>query len=261
MESCREEAGQERRLWAGRGRPSQALGREHGPWLRLEKREGGGAAVSWWYHVLAVGPGRPRPPRAVLQMSRTRSFLLTGICCWLSNIPGLFWEPWGRGPPRVPRGPALLLGSWGLCPSLRNPPPHPPPAPSSWNVWLEIRNVVRGAGWGHRLVAGPLRPGRLCGEQTRQASGLPAKETMWGHCSSGGPPAPKPQSCLRPTGPPPPPPHPAPGAPSSLLRPPGPWHGRVSPPHNHIWFSLGSQDASACGPPLLGEVGRRIRGD
>lgn len=183
-------------------------GRSGGKW-------GQGCRVTWWYHVLAVGPGRPRPPREVLAMSRRHGSLLTGICCWLSNIPGLFWEPWGRGTPRSAQGPCLP-SSWfpaGSAPASGIPTPTP--------ILLEC--LVHGAGWGHHLVAGPFRPGRLCGEQAGQASRAPSKGDVWGHGSSGGPPTPKPQSCLRPTGPPPP--GPAPGAPSSLRRPPGPWHG------------------------------------
>lgn len=160
-----------------------------------------------------------RPPREAWEISGRPGFLLTGICCWLSRIPGLFREPWGKGTPKSARGPASLLGSWGLRPSLRNPHPHP--------VLLEcsVRNLHRGqgAGWGHRLGAGPFRPAGCVGSRAGRPQGLPAKETTWGHCSLGGPPTPKPQSCLRPTGPPPS--RPAAGAPSSPLRPPGPWHG------------------------------------
>lgn len=136
-------------------------------------------------------------------------------------------------------GPAFLLGSWGPCPSLRSPwaPTSPDPHPVLLERW--VRNLPCGPQG--RPGASAWWPG-----PAGWPPGLQEKETVWGQCPSGGPPAPKPPT-------PRPPPGPPPSCPSGSLLPPqspGPWHGRVCPPPNHIWFLLGSPRMPPPAAPL-----------
>lgn len=159
----------------------------------------------------------------------------------------------GGDPPRVP---GALPSSWapgGSSPASGISLPPCPPGMFGEESAMWFRGGRRGASPGSWTPeAGQAGWGA---KQAGLWASRKGADGWGGHCFSGGPAPPKLQSCLRPRGPPPC--GPAPGAASSPLGPPGPWHGRVCPPHNHIWFSLGPRDASAPGPPLLGEVGRR----
>lgn len=91
-------------------------------------------------------------PREVLSISRRHLLSCRQVSVFGSVVLQGSLGSSGAGvtPKNVPRGTAFLLGSWGLCPSLRNPwaPTSPHPHPIPWNVW-EISSVVHGAGWGH----------------------------------------------------------------------------------------------------------------
>lgn len=84
--------------------------------------------VTWWCHFLTVGPWAASPP--------LREILEAQLPAWKVSVVGSrtfqssFWEQSVRRDPQKCAD-AFLLGSWGLCPSLRNlwapasPHPHP----------------------------------------------------------------------------------------------------------------------------------------
>lgn len=254
MERCREETGRERRLWAGRADLARPRTASMGSGRGLEKGRRG-AAVTWWYHVLAVGRGSLSASQGGLGDQREARLPADRYLLLAQPYSRAISGTVGEGDPQECQGPCLPPGFLGAPPQPQESPP--PPCPPG--MFGEKSAPWSGGRLGASPGSGTLQAGRLCGEQSRQASGASGKGDDVGSLFLGRPTNPQ-TSILSPTHGPTPIPSCRRG---SLLPPPSsrPLARRVSPPHNHIWFSLGSQDASARGPPLLGEVGRRIRGD
>lgn len=245
--------GQERPRGPAGGRPGQALdGR--GSWLSRAwevegsgEREGGDAGL--WpggaaFRLWDLG-SLPSSQGGLEDQHEILSFLPDCTCrsAVFQDVPGFLGEQWGRGP-------CLSPGFLEALPQPQESRSHS--TLSCWNVGLEISSVVHGIGGGHLLGGWTLWDRRR---------GLPEKEEVWGPWSSGGPPTPQ-TSYFSPTHWPTPtlpqwlPP------PSSILPSARPLAPRVSPPPNHIWFSLGSPKMPLSeAPPTPGEGGRRIRGD